>query len=90
MAEKSKKRWRDLSPRQQRTIVVAGLVEIVVTTFAIRDLVQRPKDQVVGPKLLWFAAFAVQPVGPFAYFAFGRRQLEDDEDDEAGDDAIEE
>lgn len=89
MADKGKKKWRDLSARQQFAIMVAGLVEIVVTTCAIRDLIQRPKNQVVGSKPLWLAAFAVQPVGPLAYFAVGRRRREADETDD-GDEAIEE
>jgi phospholipase D-like protein len=80
VADSSKKRWRDLTPRQRRTISIAGLIEIIVTVGAVRDLVRRPRDQVVGPKILWFAAFVVQPFGPIAYFAFGRRQPEDDED----------
>ena len=68
-----KKSWSDLSPLQQRLVVVGGAVEAVLTTLAARDLARRPADQVRGPKPLWAATFVVQPVGPLAYLAVGRR-----------------
>jgi hypothetical protein len=70
---KRKKSWSDLSPGQQRAIIIAGVAEAVLTTTAIRDLARRPKSRVRGPKALWLPAFAVQPVGPVAYLLFGRR-----------------
>jgi hypothetical protein len=39
----------------------------------LRDLAKRPSAGVRGPKALWVAACVVQPFGPLAYFAFGRR-----------------
>ena len=68
-----KKQWKDLTGSQRAAIVAAGSVEIVVTTAALVDLVRRPKQSVRGPKWLWAASFVVQPVGPLAYFAVGRR-----------------
>ena len=70
----TKRSWKDLTPTQQRVIVVAGALEAVVTSVALRDLARRPSDEVKGPKLLWTAACAVQPVGPLAYLALGRRR----------------
>ena len=69
----TKRRWGDLSTRQQRAIVVGGVVELVITAMAVRDLVRRPGSQVRGPKAAWLATFVVQPFGPLAYFAIGRR-----------------
>lgn len=69
-----KKRWSELSPSAKRAIVVAGTVEIVVTGFALRDLIRRPAREVRGPKVLWVLAFLVQPFGPLAYFRVGRRR----------------
>lgn len=69
-----KKRWDDLSPGQQVAIAVAGAVEVVLTTLALADLIRRPGAQVRGPKLLWVAGCFVQPVGPVAYLALGRRR----------------
>lgn len=68
-----KRRWSDLSTAQQTVIVAAGVAELVMTTVALRDLSRRPKSQVRGSKPLWALACAVQPVGPLAYLALGRR-----------------
>jgi hypothetical protein len=70
---KQKKRWEDLTPSQRAAIVVAGAVEVVVTAAALVDIARRPKRLVRGPKRWWLMGFAVQPFGPIAYLAFGRR-----------------
>ena len=67
-----KKAWRELTPTQQRVIIAGAVVEAVLTTVALIDLVRRPADQVRGPKALWALGMFVQPVGPIAYFAFAR------------------
>jgi branched-subunit amino acid ABC-type transport system permease component len=71
MAEKQQ--WSDLTPWQQKAIVVGGAVELVLTAVALRDLVKRPSSQVRGPKALWAMSFVVQPVGPLAYLCVARR-----------------
>jgi hypothetical protein len=68
-----KKSWNDLTPAQRRMVVAGGAVELVLTTWAASDLRRRPTDQVRGPKAAWAMAFAVQPLGPIAYLAVGRR-----------------
>ena len=70
---RTKKQWSDLSPQQQKLIIAGGIVELVLTSAALIDLALRPSSDVRGPKLAWLAGFVVQPVGPIAYFAFGRR-----------------
>ena len=70
---RSKKKWSDLSPAQQKAVIVGAAVELVVTTAALRDLHARPADLVRGPKFLWLLSFVVQPFGPIGYFALGRR-----------------
>ncbi|QNN53429.1 PLDc N-terminal domain-containing protein [Nocardioides mesophilus] len=67
------KKWSDLSRSQKRVVLVVGALESVMTALALKDLAGRPADQVRGPKPVWGAALFVQPVGPVAYFAFGRR-----------------
>ena len=67
-----KRKWSDLSPAQQRMIVVGAAIEIVLTTAALVDLARRPATGVRGPKLLWALGCFVQPVGPVAYLAVGR------------------
>jgi hypothetical protein len=68
-----KKKWSDFTAVQQKAIVAASIVEVALTTKALRDLARRPSGQVRGPKLLWLLGFFVQPVGPIAYLALGRR-----------------
>lgn len=69
----AKKTWADLSKSQKRAVVVAGAVEVAMTLAAWRDLATRPASAVRGPKPAWALAVLVQPVGPVAYFALGRR-----------------
>ena len=70
-----RKRWSDLSRRQQGLTIAVGAVEVVLTTVSLVDLVRRPAAEVRGPKGLWLLAFLVQPVGPIAYLTNGRRRL---------------
>lgn len=67
------KKWSDLSSGQRKALLAGMAVELVLTTWAARDLLRRPAASVRGPKALWGASFAVQPFGPLAYLAFGRR-----------------
>ena len=70
---KRKQKWSDLTTLQKRAIVVGGALEAVMTLAALRDLASRPREQVRGPKVAWALGFVVQPFGPIAYFAVGRR-----------------
>jgi hypothetical protein len=72
--ERRKKQWSDLSPAQQRAVIVGGIAELIMTTIALCDLVRRPAKSVRGPKPLWVLAFFVQPMGPILYFLAGRRR----------------
>jgi hypothetical protein len=69
----SKMAWHDLSPTQRKAVVAGAAVELVATAWALQDLRSRPAEGVRGPKVLWGASFVVQPFGPLAYLAFGRR-----------------
>lgn len=67
-----KKKWQDMTPSQQAAVVTVGVIEVVLTTVALVDLIRRPADQVRGPKVAWALASFVQPVGPVAYLVAGR------------------
>jgi Phospholipase_D-nuclease N-terminal len=69
----SEKRWSDLTPTQQGLILASAAVELALTATAIIDLARRPADQIRGPKPLWLLGCIVQPLGPVAYLALGRR-----------------
>ena len=70
----NKRRWSELSPGARTAIVIGGIAEAIVTTFALRDLVRRPSGEVRGRKPLWVLGFFVQPFGPLLYLRVGRRR----------------
>lgn len=70
---RTKKKWSDLSPTQQRPVVAAAVVESIATLSVWRDLRKRPASAVRGPKPVWALVALVQPVGPVAYRRLGRR-----------------
>jgi len=67
------KRWDELTDRQQKSLIVLAGVELILTTVALIDLARRPAEQVRGPKALWALGCFIQPIGPIAYLAGGRR-----------------
>ena len=69
-----KKKWSDLSTRQQTLVVAGAAVQIGLLGAALLDLSKRRPGEVNGPKAAWVAASFVNFVGPIAYFAFGRRK----------------
>ncbi len=70
----AKKSWADMTPTQKKIVVVAGVAEVAVTTWCLRDLKERPSALVRGPKLLWGPAMSIQPLGPIAYLLWGRKR----------------
>lgn len=73
MAAEAKQKWSDLRPLTQRVIIVGGVIEVVVTAVALRDISRRADSEVRGSKVAWVSSFVVQPFGPLGYFLFGRR-----------------
>jgi hypothetical protein len=67
------KKWSDRSPLEKRAVIAVSTVSVAVTTWAAVDLILRDSVLVRGPKLLWFGALVVQPVGPVGYLFFGRK-----------------
>jgi Phospholipase_D-nuclease N-terminal len=68
------RRWADMSGPERAAVVTLGSIELALTAVAGVDLYQRPPEDVRGPKALWWPIIFVQPVGPIAYLAFGRRR----------------
>lgn len=73
---KSHRKWSDLTSSQQQVIIAGALLEAVITTVALIDLARRPRAQVRGPKAAWVLGCVIQPVGPIAYLALGRRSTD--------------
>jgi hypothetical protein len=51
-----RKRWRELSRRQQAIILAAAFVQELLSAATLLDLRRRPSTQVRGSKKLWVAA----------------------------------
>ncbi|MFW0793093.1 hypothetical protein AAFP30_04705 [Gordonia sp. CPCC 205515] len=69
-----RKRFNQLPPRSRALIIVGATVQIVLQGIALRDLKNRPVDQVNGPKKAWAAASFINYFGPIAYLAVGRKK----------------
>lgn len=72
----ARRRWRDLSPRTRRFIVIAGSVEAALKVIALNDLRRRPAAEIRGPKWAWATALVLANSAggvPVAYFLVGRR-----------------
>jgi hypothetical protein len=67
------KSWNDFSEMQRAAILVVASAELTLTGAAVADLIRRPREQVRGNKALWWLGVFIQPVGPIAYLALGRR-----------------
>lgn len=73
----SKKRWRDLSQRTRRMIIVGGTFEAVLKVAALIDLKRRPSAEIRGSKKKWALAVGLlNSVGavPIAYLLYGRNK----------------
>ena len=68
-----RKQWKDLSGAQRTRIVVQAAIQFALAAMALWDISHRPANRIKGSKRLWALAALVQPVGPIAYFLFGRR-----------------
>jgi hypothetical protein len=67
-----RRRWADLTPRQQTATLVAASVQLSLAATAWADLATRSADEVNGSRLRWAAVIAVDVVGPLAWFRWGR------------------
>lgn len=67
------RKWSELSTPQRVGVVVGGTVQLALQAWVARDLRHRSADEVRGPRWAWALAALVNPVGPLAYLAVGRR-----------------
>jgi hypothetical protein len=70
-------RWSDLSERNRKLIIAAGVVDVSLRIAALIDIKRRPAGQIRGSKRIWAAVVAfVNSAGvlPISYFVFGRRR----------------
>ncbi len=73
----ARKQWSDLSERDRKLLIAAGVVEGCLKIAALIDLKRRPASQIRGPKWLWATVVSVVSsagVIPISYFVFGRKR----------------
>jgi len=68
----TRKKWRELSATQRKTIVALAAIQFELAAWAWWDLAKRPSEQVQGSKRLWAFVIAVNFVGPLCYLRWGR------------------
>jgi len=68
-----RKKWSDLTTRQQTAVCIGASVQISLLVTALWDMWHRPAEEINGDRRLWTLASFVNFVGPLAYFAFGAR-----------------
>jgi hypothetical protein len=67
------RKWAELSTPQRVGVVVGAAVQLALQAWVMRDLRRRTPAEVRGPRWAWAGAALVNPVGPLAYLAVGRR-----------------
>ena len=53
---------------------VQGLINLALMIWAIWDIRHRSDDEIKGNRRLWMLAAFATPIGPIAYFVFGRKR----------------
>jgi hypothetical protein len=66
--------WKDRSPAMKAGAAARGLVNLALMIWAVRDIRQRPDSEIKGNRKIWMMAAFAPPIGPVAYFLFGRKR----------------
>ena len=64
---------RTPSPAQARA-GVQGIINLALMIWTIWDIRHRSDDEIKGNRKLWMLAAFAPPIGPIAYFVFGRKR----------------
>ena len=73
----TRKKWSDLSQRNQALIITAAVAEGGLKVAALIDIKRRPASQIRGSKWVWATGVVLVNsfgLAPLSYFAFGRRR----------------
>ena len=73
MTVMARRRWTDLSSRQQTLVLTLASIQLSLAATAWTDLARRPASSVNGSKARWALIIAINFFGPLAYFRWGRR-----------------
>ncbi len=53
---------------------LGGLINLALIIWTIWDIRQRSDDEIKGNRKWWMLAAFAPPIGPIAYFVFGRKR----------------
>jgi len=54
--------------------IVQGIVNMALIIWAVRDIRRRDASEINGNRKIWLVAAFAPPIGPIAYFLFGRKR----------------
>ena len=72
-AAAASKQRKAFSPAQARAMG-QGIINLALMIWAIRDIRHRSDEEIKGNRKLWMLAAFAPPIGPIAYFVFGRKR----------------
>lgn len=73
-AAKAPKRWKRSSPTMKAPAVAQRMIQLALMIWAVRDIRRRRDDEINGNRKVWTLAAFAPPIGPIAYFLFGRKR----------------
>jgi Phospholipase_D-nuclease N-terminal len=63
-----------MAPPAKPQQFVQMLINLALMIWTIRDIRRRSDDEINGKRKLWMMAAFAPPIGPIAYFIFGRKR----------------
>ncbi len=69
----SRRRWQDLSDREQFAVLTLSSIQLSLMATAWADLAVRPATEINGRKRTWALIVMINWIGPICYFRWGRR-----------------
>lgn len=79
-ATKAPKQWKAPKQRKRPSLamnpnaVAQRIILLALVIWAIRDIQRRRDDELNGDRKIWTLAAFAPPIGPIAYFLFGRKR----------------
>jgi hypothetical protein len=54
--------------------IAQGIINVALIIWAVRDIRRRDAAEIKGNRKFWLVAAFAPPIGPIAYFLFGRKR----------------
>ena len=65
---------RPKKPAMNPMAGMQGLINLALMIWTIWDIRHRSDEEINGKRKLWYLAAFAPPIGPIAYFIFGRKR----------------